>query len=387
MVPGPIFLSNTIGAIWCKMGEMPFELVSVPLAERAYDIRIGTGNLAEVAPFVDEIASPAHVAVITDTIVEAHYLEPVVSAFETRNVRVSSCSVAAGEASKSVSQLNQVWNWLLEVGTDRASVVLALGGGVVGDLAGFVAASFARGLRFFQIPTSLLAQVDSSVGGKVGINLPTAKNMVGAFWQPVGVLVDTDVLQTLEPREYRAGLAEVVKYGAILDPDFFGFLERHVDEIRACDPYILRAIIRRSCELKAQVVTEDERETSGRRAILNYGHTFAHGFEAVAGYGTILHGEAVSMGMVCASRLAECLGRVTTEDTDRLIRLLQQFELPVAIPPLPLEKVLAVMATDKKVQRGVMRYVLPNSIGSVELVSDVDISLAKQAMLNSSQQS
>jgi hypothetical protein len=209
---------------------------------------------------------------------------------------------------------DRLWQELLELEADRNTVVVAVGGGVVGDLAGFVAATYARGVPFFQVPTTLLAQVDSSVGGKVGVNLPGAKNMVGAFWQPLGVLIDTEVLNTLPDREYRAGLAEVVKYGVILDAEFFAYLEDHVDDLNRRRADVLRPVIARCCRLKADVVEQDERETAGRRAVLNYGHTFGHAIEAETGYGDFLHGEAVSIGMLCASRLAERLGRIPRSD-------------------------------------------------------------------------
>jgi 3-dehydroquinate synthase len=260
---------------------------------------------------------------------------------------------------------------MLRYGADRKSIVVAAGGGVIGDLAGFVAATYARGVEFFQFPTSLLAQVDSSVGGKVGVNLPGAKNMVGAFWQPLGVLIDTEVLNTLPIREYRAGLAEVVKYGVILDADFFAYLENHVDGLNERQPEVLRHVIARCCRLKADVVENDEREISGLRAVLNYGHTFGHAIEAETGYGRFLHGEAVSIGMLGASRLAERLGRVDEGFTQRQHELLSALGLPVVMPDLDRDVLLAAMQRDKKVAHGRLRFVLPTKMGHVELVSDV----------------
>jgi 3-dehydroquinate synthase len=295
-------------------------------------------------------------------------------------VRCDRLVVPAGEPSKSAQQLNELWNQMLSVGTDRKSVVVALGGGVVGDLAGFAAASFGRGLALMQIPTTLLAQVDSSVGGKVGINLPAAKNMVGAFWQPCGVLIDTAVLDSLPLREYRAGLAEVVKYGVILDADFFTYLENHIEPLNRRDAATLQQVIRRCCQLKADVVQSDEREETGRRAVLNYGHTFCHALEAVTGYRQLLHGEAVSIGMLCASRLAQMLGRVDPSLTDRQRDLLQALGLPLDVPQVEPERILAAMARDKKVEHGRLRFVLPTRLGHVELVSDVDPELVRQAL-------
>jgi 3-dehydroquinate synthase len=223
-----------------------------------------------------------------------------------------------------------------------------------------------------QVPTTLLAMVDSAVGGKVGVNLPAAKNMVGAFWQPAGVLIDTAALTTLPDREYRAGLAEVVKYGVILDAEFFAFLEANVAKINSRDAATLETIIERCCRLKADVVEQDEREETGLRAVLNYGHTFCHAIEAVSGYGELLHGEAVSIGMMCAARLAERLGRIDATLGQRQHALLTALKLPVDVPPLDHDALLAAMQRDKKVEHGRLRFVLPTELGHVELVGDID---------------
>ncbi|MGI9454997.1 MAG: 3-dehydroquinate synthase family protein, partial [Aeoliella sp.] len=232
------------------------------------------------------------------------------------------------------------------------------------------AATFARGLPFLQVPTTLLAQVDSSVGGKVGINLPEAKNIVGAFWQPIGVLIDVDVLSTLPDREFAAGMAEVVKYGVILDEQFFAYLETNLAAINARDEKVLTQIVERSCRLKADVVEADELEQSGRRAILNYGHTFGHAFEAATHYGELLHGEAIAIGMVCASRLAEQMGRVDSECTDRQIALFRGLGLPTEPPEIDPEESMRLMWHDKKVADGQIRFVLPKRLGEVELVDE-----------------
>jgi len=347
--------------------------VSVPvsLSERSYDIQIGSGNLVDAGTFVRGLTKLTHAVVITDTNVEElHGTKSAESLAET-GANVDLVVVEAGEASKSVDMANQLWLQILEHGADRKSVIVAAGGGVVGDLAGFIAATFARGVSFVQIPTTLLAQVDSSVGGKVGVNLPGAKNMVGAFWQPLGVLIDTDVLNTLPVREYRAGLAEVVKYGVILDADFFDYLEAHVDGLNERQPDVMRHVVARSCRLKADVVENDEREVTGLRAVLNYGHTFGHAIEAEAGYGQYLHGEAVSIGMLCASRLAERVGRVDSELTRRQQDLLAALGLPVDMPDLDRDILVDAMQRDKKVAHGRLRFVLPTKMGHVELVSDV----------------
>lgn len=274
-------------------------VVPVNLGSRSYKIHILPGLLEEFPRSVAETISSQHIVLVTDDIVEGHYLEQVVGQFQAAVQRVDSIVVPTGETSKCVAQCDMLWQELAALNTDRKSTVVALGGGVIGDLAGFIAASYARGLKFIQIPTTLLAQVDSSVGGKVGINLPQAKNMVGAFWQPQTVLIDPNVLATLDQRNYRAGLAEVIKYGVVLDPELFEFLEASVDRINQRDTQTLTRIIAWCCRSKARVVEDDEKETSGRRAILNYGHTFGHAIEVVFGYGTYLHGEAISIGMTC----------------------------------------------------------------------------------------
>jgi 3-dehydroquinate synthase len=348
------------------------QTVHVDLAERSYDIEIGSGNLESVARVAEADQDDAHAVVITDANVDSLYAEPVAGALAEQGAEVDILIVDAGEQSKSIETAAELWERMLEEGTDRKSTVVAVGGGVIGDLAGFVAATFARGLALVQVPTTLLAQVDSSVGGKVGINLPGAKNMVGAFWQPRGVVIDVDVLRTLPDREFHAGLAEVVKYGVILDADFFAYLEQHVEQISRRDAAVLTHIVQRCCRLKADVVHEDEREETGLRAILNYGHTFCHAFEAATGYEQLLHGEGVAIGMLCASRLAERLGRVDAAFTKRQYNLLQAFALPTAVPELSHDELVELMYHDKKVDRGKLRFVLPSRMGHVEMVRGVE---------------
>jgi 3-dehydroquinate synthase len=345
--------------------------VHVNLGPRSYDIEIGSGNLARVTQFVDTEVDDAHAVIITDANVDEMYAEPVATALADQGCEVDLLIIDAGEQSKAAEVASELWERMLEEGSDRKSTVVAVGGGVVGDLAGFIAATFARGLDFVQVPTTPLAQVDSSVGGKVGINLPGAKNMVGCFWQPRGVLIDVDVLQSLPEREFSAGMAEVVKYGVIQDAEFFGFLERHVDAINARDAAVLTQIVERCCRLKADVVEQDERELTGVRAILNYGHTFCHALEAATGYETLLHGEGVAIGMLCASRLAERLGRIDATLTKRQKDLLESFGLPTALPEVSHEELIELMYHDKKVERGKLRFVLPSRLGHVEVVRDV----------------
>lgn len=348
------------------------DMVQVRLAERSYEIRIGAGTLGDVGKLTGETCAASHAVIITDENVEQPHAMSVTESLADAGMQVDVIVVPAGETSKSIDTLSALWDKCLELGTDRKSIVVAVGGGVIGDLAGFLAASYARGLRFIQVPTTLLAQVDSSVGGKVGINLPNAKNMVGAFWQPSAVLIDTQVLTTLPEREYCAGLAEVVKYGVILDAGFFDYLEQHLEGVKRRDDKVLVHVVRRCCELKADVVQQDEREETGLRAVLNYGHTFCHALEAVTGYEKLLHGEAVSIGMLCASRLAERMDRVDQHFTKRQFDLLHALGLPTTVPDVDHKALLAAMRHDKKVQHGRLRFVLPVRMGHVELVEDVD---------------
>lgn len=360
--------------------------VRVALARNPYDILIGENTLAAVAEYLERWCGECrHVALITDENVEPLYAIPVADALVEAGIETDVCVVPAGEESKCVELADTLWQQLIESGADRQTVVVAVGGGVVGDLAGFVAATLNRGVRFVQIPTTLLAQVDSSVGGKVGINIPQGKNLVGAFLQPEGVLVDMHTLTTLDARQYSAGLAEVVKYGVILDADFFAFLEQHAEAVNARDPAVLAHVIARCCELKAMIVREDERETTGRRALLNYGHTYAHAIEKLSGYGHFLHGEAVGIGMIAAARLARILAEhALLQHTEELpglrdlearqIALWQRLGIPTDFPKLDPNAVLAAMLHDKKTVAGEYRFILPTQLGECVLrsVSDRD---------------
>jgi len=356
------------------------EIVRVELGQRSYDIEIGSGTLGQAGPFAARRGPVSHAVVVTDeNVEEPHGLAAAESLGEVCD-RVDMVVVEPGEPSKSPPMAFALWERLLQLGTDRTSLIVAVGGGVIGDLAGFAAATYARGVRFFQVPTSLLAQVDSSVGGKVGVDLPEAKNMVGAFLQPRGVLVDIATLETLPQREYRAGLAEVVKYGVILDAEFFAELEDSVAELVRREHGVLQRVVARCCRLKADVVEKDEREETGVRAVLNYGHTFGHAFETLTGYGKILHGEAVAVGMLCASRLAERLGRVDARFTARQRDLLSGLGLLTDPPPLDPDQVLRTMVHDKKTQHGELRFVLPVRLGEVELVRGIDPAEVRAAL-------
>jgi 3-dehydroquinate synthase len=345
--------------------------VHVNLGPRSYDIEIGSGNLIDAVRFCHADRDDAHSVIITDTNVDPLYSEPLADALVEAGSEVDVLVIDAGEPSKSPDVAVELWEQMLEQGSDRQTVVVALGGGVVGDVAGFVAATFGRGLAFVQVPTTLLAQVDSSVGGKVGVNLPGAKNIVGAFWQPRGVVIDVNVLASLPEREYRAGLAEVVKYGVIMDADFFTYLETNAAAIHGRDSATLMTVVERCCRLKADVVEEDEREESGRRSILNYGHTFCHALEAATGYEQLLHGEGVAIGMMCAARLAQRLGRVDETFVSRQLQLLTALGLPTDVPDVDADELIELMYHDKKVDRGELRFVLPARLGHVELVRGV----------------
>ncbi len=349
----------------------PVQTVRVGLGDRAYPIEIAHGNLEQVAQSLGALRPISQAIVITDEVVAPLYADRVAKLLRQAGIQTTVLSVPAGEASKSIQSAEQLWQQILAAGADRKTVVVAVGGGVVGDLAGFVAATFARGIDLFQIPTTLLAQVDSSVGGKVGINLPDAKNMVGAFWQPAAVLIDTQVLATLPEREFQAGLAEVIKYGVILDAEFFAWLESQGAALLERHPAVLNHMVARCCRLKADVVEQDEREETGLRAVLNYGHTFCHAIEAATGYGQFLHGEAVAIGMLCASRLAERLGRIDASLTQRQHALLTAVGLPTQVPDVDHRRLVDLMAHDKKVEHGRLRFVLPSRLGHVELVGGV----------------
>jgi 3-dehydroquinate synthase len=361
-----------------NVAELPdSELIHVALGERSYDIVIGAGRLRRIAGTIEPWLtqrfgrSPRRVAALVTDRNTANHAETVAQSLHAAGWVTSTIVLEPGEGSKSLEVMALLYDRLVGLKADRRTVVFAVGGGVIGDAAGFAAATYNRGLPFVQIPTTLLADVDSSVGGKVGVNHPQAKNLIGAFHQPLGVVIDTDALATLPDREFRSGLAEVVKYGVILDAEFFAFLEANVTAITRREPEAVRQVIARSCRLKADVVEQDEYETTGLRAVLNYGHTFGHAFEALCGYGGLLHGEAVAIGMVYASRLAERLGRIDAAATARQVNLLKQMGLPTSLPAevsLRTDDVLDRMKLDKKADDGRMRFILPTRIGHVELV-------------------
>ena len=335
--------------------------VRIALGERSYDIRIAAGLLADAASWQD-LPAAAAALIVTNTTVAPLYLAPLRAALGARYRSVFEVVLPDGEEHKDWATLNLIFDALLANGCDRKTVLFALGGGVVGDMTGFAAASYMRGVPFLQIPTTLLAQVDSSVGGKTGINHPQGKNMIGAFWQPQVVIADTATLDTLPPRELSAGIAEVIKYGLIRDLPMFEWLEANMERLLDRDPEALAHAIRRSCENKAAVVAADERET-GERALLNLGHTFGHAIENALGYGSWLHGEAVAAGTVLAAELSRRMGLVTPADVGRILRLYRRAALPVDAPALGPERYLELMGLDKKAQGGQLRLILLRRIG------------------------
>jgi len=325
-----------------------------------YPIRIGAGRLDRLAEALP--ADATAVALVTNPTIAALYGERALRALRAGGRRVEVVELPDGEAHKDWRTLNLIFDALLSRGFDRRSVLVALGGGVIGDMAGFAAAVYMRGIRFVQVPTTLLAQVDSSVGGKTAVNHPLGKNMIGAFHQPVAVEIDTGVLASLPAREISAGLAEVIKYGLILDPGFFAWCEAHAAGLRALEPQALAHAIATSCRLKAQVVSQDERE-SGLRAILNLGHTFGHAIESGLGYGQWLHGEAVGCGMVQAAELSAEVAGFPAADVERVRRLVRAIGCPDVAPDLGADRWLELMRVDKKAEAGEIRFVLMPEIG------------------------
>ena len=339
--------------------------VSVELGERSYRIEIASGVLKDLGRrMLHFYNQPRPLLMITDKNVHAHHGERAASGIREAEFPFSTLVLPPGEETKSLANLSLAYDRLIERNLPRQGAIVALGGGVIGDLAGFAAATYLRGIDFIQAPTTLLAMVDSSVGGKTGINHSLGKNLIGAFWQPRLVFIDTDCLRTLPPRELSAGLAEVIKHGVIADASYFDFVESNIARILAIDPEAMMQTVEGSCRIKAKVVGEDERELSGRRAILNFGHTVGHAIETAAGYGTFLHGEAVAIGMEAAGRLALKRKMWKAEEMQRLSRLLDAAGLPRKIPSSVRQNDLFyAMKRDKKIKDKKIRFVLPTSIG------------------------
>jgi len=339
------------------------QTVRVDLGERSYPIHIGRGLLGEVGSRLQELRCARRTAVITNAVVAPLYLGRVESCLRDAGFAPTAIELPDGEEHKNFAWLTFIYDRLIDAGLERQSAVIALGGGVVGDMAGFAAATYLRGVPYVQLPTTLLAQVDSSIGGKTGVNHAAGKNLIGTFYQPRFVLVDIDTLKTLPRREFLAGIAEVIKYGVILDPDLFALLEKELKAILALDESVLTELVRVCCTLKAMVVGEDERETE-YRAILNYGHTVGHAIEALTEYKGFLHGEAISIGMAFAARLSHARGYCSAETVERIIQLLRRAQLPVEIPKDISARPLALaIKADKKAAGGKIRFVCIDEIG------------------------
>ncbi len=351
------------------------QTLSVALGERSYPIYVGSGIIDDTDGIVKALPAP-RVALITNNIVGPLYADILSKPLLQRGVSITLVTLNDGEINKNWASLDIVYDAMLRARCDRRTTLIALGGGVVGDVAGFAAATFMRGIPFIQIPTTLLAQVDSSVGGKTAINHPLGKNMIGAFYQPIAVFADTKTLSTLPDRELKAGLAEVIKHGVIRDVEFFEWLEANMDRLLARDPHALTNAVMRSIEIKAAVVAVDERET-GPRALLNFGHTFGHAIEAGLGFGTWLHGEAVAAGMVMAADLSVRLGRIGATERDRIRNLIERTGLPVLGPDLGADRYLHLMSLDKKADAGRLRFILLERLGAAYIAESVPQQLVR----------
>ncbi|MEF1288763.1 3-dehydroquinate synthase [Vibrio sp. M260118] len=355
------------------------ERITVSLDERSYPISIGAGLFNDPA-HLSLLSAKQKVVVISNVTIAPLYADKILSILKQLDCEAAVLELPDGEQYKSLDTFNTVMSFLLEGNYARDVVVIALGGGVIGDLVGFSAACYQRGVDFIQIPTTLLSQVDSSVGGKTAVNHKLGKNMIGAFYQPKAVLIDTDCLKTLPQREFAAGIAEVIKYGIIYDQEFFVWLEENLDKLYQLDEQALTYAIARCCQIKAEVVAQDEKE-SGIRALLNLGHTFGHAIEAELGYGNWLHGEAVSSGTVMAAKTAQLQGLISEQQVERIISILKRAQLPVHTPDtMSFADFMKHMMRDKKVLSGELRLVLPTSIGTAEVVKGVPESIIEQAI-------
>jgi len=354
-----------------SVSSLPVESLNVSLGDRSYPIHVGAGILASREYLLPHLAG-RQVMIVTNEVIAPRYLAALKETLAGADLEIREVILPDGEATKSLASVERIWDALLAAGFNRRCTLIALGGGVIGDMTGYAAASYQRGVAFVQIPTTLLAQVDSSVGGKTGVNHPRGKNMIGAFWQPRAVIIDTDTLQTLPARELSAGLAEVIKYGLIWDPTFLEWLENNLPALRGLDEAAIRHAIRRSCEIKAEVVAEDETE-QGVRALLNLGHTFGHAIEAHQGYGNWLHGEAVGAGMMMATRLSAERGWLSEADVERVAAILKAADLPVMAPAnMYTEDFLSRMRLDKKNLDSRLRLILLETLGRACIRDDTD---------------
>ena len=344
--------------------------LKIDLGARSYDIILGSGLLDRVGELLSQVLQTSRIILVTHPSLFRLYGDKVLAGLKKQGWATDIIEVPEGEKSKSLQQVDIIYDRLLDFNCDRKSVLIALGGGVIGDLTGFVAATYQRGIPFVQVPTTLLSQVDSSVGGKTAVNHPKGKNMIGAFYQPRMVIADLDTLQTLPQNEFRAGLAEVIKYGVISDANLFDYLEKNADKILQLDHECLAYIIKTSCSIKAEVVEKDERE-SHYRMILNFGHTLGHTIEALTGYSQFIHGEAVAIGMVQAAKLSQQLEKCQDEVPKRLRKLINKCGLPSQWPDLDSQAVIECLYHDKKTMNHKIKFILVKELGSVEIVEDM----------------
>jgi 3-dehydroquinate synthase len=356
--------------------------IPVPLPHQPYNILIAPDLIADLGSQLQPLNLGKKVLLVSNPTIYKQYGERAIASLTQANLEVTTCILPAGERYKTPASIQKIHDRALAQRLERSSTIIALGGGVIGDMSGFAAATWLRGINFVQVPTTLLAMVDASIGGKTGVNHPKGKNLIGAFHQPRLVLIDPTVLTTLPPREFRAGMAEVIKYGIIWDADLFNQLEAapRLDQPKAISPDLLHLILTRSCQAKATVVSQDEKE-AGLRAILNYGHTIGHAVESLTGYRLVNHGEAVGIGMVAAGAIAVALGLWSREECDRQNALIQKTGLPTQIPPgLDLTAIIDLLQTDKKVKDGKVRFILPTEIGRVKITDEVSGSVIHTAL-------
>ncbi len=348
-------------------------VINVNLPQQSYEIAIAPQSLDQLGQRMSGLELGKKVLLVSNPTVFSLYGERAIASLEVADYQVTTCLLPDGESYKNLESIQKIYNAALENRLERSSTMVALGGGVIGDMTGFAAATWLRGINFVQVPTTLLAMVDSSIGGKTGVNHPQGKNLIGAFYQPQFVLIDPEVLKTLPVREFRAGMAEVIKYGVIWDADFFTEMEASssLDAINNINPDLLEKILKLSCQAKADVVGKDEKE-AGLRAILNYGHTIGHAVESLTGYTQVIHGEAVGIGMVAAGKIAASLGMWTEAETQRQNNLISKASLPTQLPNgIDIDAIVDALQIDKKVQAGKVRFILPTQIGAVKITDQV----------------
>ena len=366
----------------CFWGWAMTSVINVNLPQQGYEIAIAPGSLEALGEKMSSLKLGKKVLLVSNPTIFKHYGEKAIASLQAAGFEVASCILPAGERFKNLNSIQKIYDSALENRLERSATIVALGGGVIGDMAGFAAATWLRGIHVVQVPTTLLAMVDSAIGGKTGVNHPQGKNLIGAFHQPRLVLIDPEVLKTLPVREFRAGMAEVIKYGVIWDAELFAQMEasKHLNQLRYIKPELIESILIRSCQAKADVVSKDEKE-AGLRAILNYGHTIGHAVESLTGYRVVNHGEAVGIGMVAAGQIAVELGMWQKEDTERQNALIKKAGLPTQLPSgLDIEAIIDALQLDKKVKAGKVRFVLPTQMGVVTVTDEVPADIIRQVL-------